>query len=81
MPVCFFLNIPASHDAWTVDVEVGELSLFGFGWRAALAEEMLLHFSGILMDPCLAHRIRAPILWRHLASFTQGGYYHCRSAR
>jgi hypothetical protein len=51
----FFSNILASHDARTVDVEGGELSLFGFGWRAALAQEMLVHFGGILKDPCLAH--------------------------
>jgi len=48
---------------------------------AALAEEMLVHFSGILKDPCLAHRLRAPIPWRHLASFIEGGHYPCRSAR
>jgi hypothetical protein len=59
----------------------------GFGWRAALAEEMLVHFSGILKDPCLPHRLRAPIPWRDLASLAQGdyypwgGYYPCRSAR
>jgi hypothetical protein len=58
-----------------VNLEGGELSLFGFGWRAALAEEMLVHFSGISKDPCLVHRLRAPIPWRHLASFIQGG--HC----
>jgi hypothetical protein len=44
-----------------VDVEGGELSLSGFDWRAALAEEILVHSSGILKDPCLAHRLRAPV--------------------
>jgi hypothetical protein len=56
-----------------VHVEGGKLSLFGFGWRAALAEEMLVHFSDILKILVLAHRLRAPIPWRHLASFMQGG--------
>jgi hypothetical protein len=40
--------------------------LYGFGWRVALAEEMLVHFSSILKDPCLAHRLRALIPRRHL---------------
>jgi hypothetical protein len=54
------------------DLEGAELPLFG--WRVALAEEMLVHFSGISKDPCLAHRLRAPICRRHLASFIQGGH-------
>jgi hypothetical protein len=29
--------------------------------RAALAEEMLVHFSGISQDHCLVHRLRALI--------------------
>lgn len=45
-----------------------------FCWRAALAEEMLVHFSSISKDPCLARRLRAPISRRHCASFSQGGH-------
>jgi hypothetical protein len=43
------------------------------GRRAALGEEMLVHFSGISQDHCLVHRLRALISRRHLASFIQGG--------
>lgn len=57
--------------AHPMDLEDAELLLFS--WRAALAQEMLVHFSRISKDLCLAHRLRAPICRWHCASFSQGG--------
>jgi hypothetical protein len=50
-----------------------EVALNGRHW-AALAEEMLVHFSGISQDHCLVHRLRALISRRYPASFIQGGH-------
>ena len=59
----------------TVDLEGGCAELPSLGWRAALADEMPVHFSGISKDDCLLHRHRAPFSRRHLASFIQGGHH------
>ena len=69
-----FLNTPSQSRCVDGRSEGSSAQRPSLGRRAALAEEVLVHFSSISQDHCLVDRLRALISRRHPASFIQGGH-------